>query len=328
MRSDLPAPRILAASLVVCAAALASACGTEIADEDSPDASVAGATEAPADAGVELVGGSHGSGEVDGHELAAGEATPKDPLGRLYLHHDDTGADVETLQERLVELGASIGAVDGVFGDATLHAVLQFQRSEGLTADGVVGTATWSALDDPEKAPDFTEPEVPETYDDSVPTTSAAPESSPAPGTADTGDAASVGPQDPPAGDPGAGKWSRAVVTLSSSSAVFYDAEGNVVFQAPVSAGRSGLTPVGTFHVQSKSERAYAGGGSGVYMDHMVRFNGGVGFHSIPKHSDGSPLDTPLGRANVSHGCVRMADDVAATVFANLPIGATVEVHA
>ena len=36
--------------------------------------------------------------------------------------------------------------IDGVFGAHTTHAVREFQQSEGLAVDGVVGPATWSAL--------------------------------------------------------------------------------------------------------------------------------------------------------------------------------------
>jgi hypothetical protein len=48
-------------------------------------------------------------------------------------------------QEHLISAGYPLG-VDGGFGRNTRRAVLSFQRSHGLTADGIVGPATWSAL--------------------------------------------------------------------------------------------------------------------------------------------------------------------------------------
>jgi hypothetical protein len=48
-------------------------------------------------------------------------------------------------QEHLISAGYGLG-VDGGFGGNTRRAVLGFQRSHGLTADGIVGPATWSAL--------------------------------------------------------------------------------------------------------------------------------------------------------------------------------------
>ncbi|HEX3832362.1 MAG TPA: peptidoglycan-binding domain-containing protein [Solirubrobacteraceae bacterium] len=48
-------------------------------------------------------------------------------------------------QEHLISAGYRLG-VDGGFGGNTRRAVLGFQRSQGLTADGIVGPATWSAL--------------------------------------------------------------------------------------------------------------------------------------------------------------------------------------
>lgn len=37
--------------------------------------------------------------------------------------------------------------VDGIFGDLTEEAVMDFQRRSGLTADGIVGAKTWAALE-------------------------------------------------------------------------------------------------------------------------------------------------------------------------------------
>ena len=51
-----------------------------------------------------------------------------------------------TLQKKLKQWGYYDGAVDGVFGTATQKAVQFFQRKNGLTADGVVGTKTAAAL--------------------------------------------------------------------------------------------------------------------------------------------------------------------------------------
>jgi Putative peptidoglycan binding domain len=48
-------------------------------------------------------------------------------------------------QEHLISAGYRLG-VDGGFGRTTRRAVLAFQSSHGLTADGIIGPATWSAL--------------------------------------------------------------------------------------------------------------------------------------------------------------------------------------
>jgi putative chitinase len=57
-----------------------------------------------------------------------------------------SGPDVSTLQDRLSELGFTPGATDGQFGPATQAAVMAFQQSQGLLADGVVGPRTAAAL--------------------------------------------------------------------------------------------------------------------------------------------------------------------------------------
>lgn len=56
-----------------------------------------------------------------------------------------TGSDVLTLQNMLRQQGYDIAA-DGIFGSATQSAVQQYQRSQGLAVDGIVGTNTWGAL--------------------------------------------------------------------------------------------------------------------------------------------------------------------------------------
>lgn len=61
------------------------------------------------------------------------------------LRQGDSGATVTELQKLLNAKGAKV-SVDGIFGATTQNAVTQFQRSNGLTADGIVGAKTWAAL--------------------------------------------------------------------------------------------------------------------------------------------------------------------------------------
>jgi hypothetical protein len=56
------------------------------------------------------------------------------------------GQEVIKLQKRLIEKGFKPGAEDGDFGENTRAAVIAFQRSVGLAADGIVGSQTWAAL--------------------------------------------------------------------------------------------------------------------------------------------------------------------------------------
>ena len=56
------------------------------------------------------------------------------------------GTEVTRLQNRLKELGYYTGISDGVYGDAVIAAVKDFQRRSGLTQDGVAGLTTQQAL--------------------------------------------------------------------------------------------------------------------------------------------------------------------------------------
>ena len=56
------------------------------------------------------------------------------------------GSNVTALQQALQAADFSPGAIDGSFGHGTEAAVLAFQRSEGIAADGIVGPNTATAL--------------------------------------------------------------------------------------------------------------------------------------------------------------------------------------
>jgi putative chitinase len=53
---------------------------------------------------------------------------------------------IKALQQALLDRGFNPGKVDGNFGPGTQAAVLAFQRSEGLLADGIAGVRTLAAL--------------------------------------------------------------------------------------------------------------------------------------------------------------------------------------
>ncbi len=62
------------------------------------------------------------------------------------LREGSRGGEVKEVQRRLKNWGYYTGAVDGIFGAGTRRAVVAFQKKNGLTADGVVGKATYKAL--------------------------------------------------------------------------------------------------------------------------------------------------------------------------------------
>ncbi len=75
--------------------------------------------------------------------------TPKEDYASFpMIRRSQTGVEeyVKKLQERLNTLGYDCGAVDGIFGSGTYNQVLAFQKAKNLTADGIVGQATWAAL--------------------------------------------------------------------------------------------------------------------------------------------------------------------------------------
>ncbi len=62
------------------------------------------------------------------------------------LRQGSKSDEVREVQSRLKKWGYYKGSVDGIFGAGTKQAVIAFQKKNGLTADGVVGKATYKAL--------------------------------------------------------------------------------------------------------------------------------------------------------------------------------------
>ena len=67
-------------------------------------------------------------------------------LEAAVLRQGSKGGEVKEVQRRLKQWGYYSGAVDGIFGAGTKKAVIAFQKKNGLTADGIVGKATYQAL--------------------------------------------------------------------------------------------------------------------------------------------------------------------------------------
>jgi len=68
------------------------------------------------------------------------------PVGDRPIEYGARGGEVKAVQTLLADTGYYAGAIDGVFGDATLAALKRFQTYNGLSPDGVIGPETIAAL--------------------------------------------------------------------------------------------------------------------------------------------------------------------------------------
>ena len=71
----------------------------------------------------------------------------------MDLMPGSSGSQVTLLQEQLAEAGFFRGAIDGVFGGATLGAVYAFQKLYGMERTGTFTTDDWLLLDKEIKGP-------------------------------------------------------------------------------------------------------------------------------------------------------------------------------
>lgn len=75
-----------------------------------------------------------------------GISGPATLAGCPVLRKGTQGNITKLLQEKLVKLGYNTNGVDGIFGNGTYSAVREFQKTRGLSIDGVVGQNTWRKL--------------------------------------------------------------------------------------------------------------------------------------------------------------------------------------
>ena len=140
-----------------------------------------------------------------------------------------------------------------------------------------------------------------------------------------------VPPERPPPPYPQVGSGKRIIYSNSQQRIWLIDAD-ETLHDTYLVSGRVGIPHYATYKVFSKSVNAWAPYG-GITMKNMVRFvrpgtwgnQWSYGFHSIPRYSNGQPMQTEdeLGYFR-SGGCVRQADAKAKALYDWAPIGTTV----
>lgn len=66
---------------------------------------------------------------------------------KKVLRYGSRGEEVKELQQNLQTLGYLSDTPDGIFGNNTKNAVMAFQKANGLSVDGVVGSDTKKAIE-------------------------------------------------------------------------------------------------------------------------------------------------------------------------------------
>lgn len=87
------------------------------------------------------------AGKKTWEKLTSDSAVKNDTTSNV-LKMGSKGDLVKELQSRLIELKYNCGSAgaDGIFGEGTYRAVISFQRINGLSVDGIVGSKTWEIL--------------------------------------------------------------------------------------------------------------------------------------------------------------------------------------
>jgi len=215
---------------------------------------------------------------------AAPAPAPKQCTIARTVRYGTTGADALCVERKLVALGYSLDGPDERYGKTSETAVKAYQRSKGLTADGVVGAVTATRLgiwSGPAASAPAAKPSTP----------------------ASTGNTYGL-----PANS---GTGRRVVYSRAQQRVWAVDSSGKVVKTHYVS-GRRYEPYAGTYSVYSRSMYTYSADNPDIKFRYMVRFaygpgGGRIGFHEIPTKF-GTPLqsNSQLGQP-LSGGCVRQS---------------------
>ncbi|MEC7986841.1 MAG: peptidoglycan-binding protein [Myxococcota bacterium] len=92
------------------------------------------------------VDGADSQSDLTPRQMSETDAWNKVQNGDVLLREGMNSVYVRALQSHLKDLGYNV-SVDGDFGPGTMRAVQEFQRDQGLAADGVVGAQTAAQID-------------------------------------------------------------------------------------------------------------------------------------------------------------------------------------
>jgi len=211
--------------------------------------------------------------------------------GSAVLKYGDSGEAVKVLQQKLNVFKYNLTA-DGVFGVDTSFAVKDFQGVVGLSADGVVGSSTWNALDNtPAVAPYIYDPA--QRYQDRVNSTNSA---------SSTKYYIYVN------------RGSHVVCLLTGSN---HNWTIQKIFKCTVGAPS---TPTITGRYTVKAKGSYFVTENGLICKYYTQIYGDYLFHSILYYPEGGIADSRLGM-DLSHGCIRLATENALYIYNNIPSG-------
>ncbi len=68
------------------------------------------------------------------------------PNQTTNLYYGSRGQTVRDVQTFLSQQGFYNGPIDGIYGPGTRNAVISYQRSRNLVADGIIGPRTWGTM--------------------------------------------------------------------------------------------------------------------------------------------------------------------------------------
>lgn len=84
--------------------------------------------------------------ETKPETTAPAESSASGVINMNTLRNGSKGTQVKVLQFLLNEFGYDCGEADGIFGKKTTAAVKEYQKANGLTADGICGKNTWTRI--------------------------------------------------------------------------------------------------------------------------------------------------------------------------------------